>query len=384
MAKVDRRKLDDERAAEADRLRMEAEAAPMAKTESANSSVARKMDSWKRLTLIDAFKPRAPVERVVSGLLRRGSISIWYGAPGVQKSLLIADMCMCVISGTRWLRGVDGAGGYETLRAACAWLDLDNGEGLSLERFEAAARGYGFDADSIHALEPVHLWPLPLPLPSGADTALMLEIADYCTRENIAVLVIDNLQRISGRLDEKTSEMDQVMANLRVIAERAKLCVVLIHHAVKNAGERTRKGDALRGHSSIEAAVDLAMMITREANDAPIRVECTKARGDTPRPITARLHFTQHANTDLATARFVSERIETLNDQVRAAIIDAVRSTPGIAKRALEDQVLELFPDTRGARSAIRSSIAALHAGGLIVPRSGDKNATHFYAGGAA
>lgn len=369
--KVDRKALALQRAAEAEAASMQ-------------DQVAQKIGAWKRLTLADAFRARPPVERVVAGLLRRGSISIWYGAPGVQKSLLILDLCMCVISGTRWLRGVDGAGGYETLRAACAWLDLDNGEGLSLERFEAAARGYGFDADSIHALEPVHLWPLPLPLPSGADTALMLELADYCTRENIAVLVIDNLQRISGRLDEKTSEMDQVMANLRVIAERANLAIVLIHHAVKNAGERTRKGDALRGHSSIEAAVDLAMMITREANDAPIRVECTKARGDTPRPIIARLHFTQHANTDLATARFVSERIETLNDQVRAAIIDAVRGTNGITSSALEAGVLEQFPDTRGARSAIRSAIAALHAGGQITPKRGERNATHWYIGGAA
>lgn len=379
--KVDRKALDNQRAKEAAEL---SAAAQEAESGSTNGSVARKMDSWKRLTLADAFRARPPVERVVAGLLRRGSISIWYGAPGTQKSLLIADMCICVISGTRWLRGVDGAGGYETKRAAIAWLDLDNGEGLSLERFEAAARGYGFDADSIHALEPVHLWPLPLPLPSGADTALMLELADYCTRENIAVLVIDNLQRISGRLDEKTSEMDQVMANLRVIAERANLAIVLIHHAVKNAGERTRKGDALRGHSSIEAAVDLAMMITREANDAPIRVECTKARGDTPRPITARLHFTQHANTDLATSRFVSERIETLNDQVRAAIIDAARGTNGITSSALEAAVLEQFPDTRGARSAIRSAIAALHAGGQIIPKRGERNATHWYIGGAA
>jgi len=370
--KVDRKALDNQRAMEA---------AALAEDRSAE---ARKMDSWKRLTWSDIFAPRAPVERVVAGLLRRGSISIWYGAPGTQKSLLIADLCYCVSSGTRWLRNADGVGGFDVLRSAAAWLDLDNGETLTRERFEAVARGYGSDAETASKLEQLHTWPLPLPLPSGADTALMLELAEYCQRKGIAILVIDNLQRISAGLDERTNEVDTVMANMRMIAERANLAVVLIHHAVKNAGERSRKGDALRGHSSIEAAVDLAMMITREANDSPIRIHCTKARGDMPRPITARLHYTQHANGDLATARFYSERIETLNDQVRAAIIDAVHSTNGITSSALEAAVLEQFPDTRGARSAIRSAIAALHAGGQITPKRGERNATHWHIGGAA
>jgi len=366
--RVDRNALEAQRAAEA---------------ASVQDSVSQKMGAWKRRTLADAFAPRPPVERVVAGLLRRGSISIWYGAPGVQKSLLIADLCTCVISGTRWLRSADGAGGFDVLRSAAAWLDLDNGESLTMERFEAVARGYGFDAGDSAKLEDLTIWPLPLPLPSGADTALMMELADYCKREQIAILVIDNLQRISAGLDERTNEVDSVMANLRMIAERANMAVVLIHHAVKNAGERSRKGDALRGHSSIEAAVDLAMMITREANDAPIRVECTKARSDMPRPITARLHYTQRANGDLATARFASERIETLGDQVQAAIIDAVRTNPGIATRAMEDIVLGQFPDTKGARSAIRDAIPTLHAGGKIFPKNGERNAKHWHVGGA-
>lgn len=377
MPTINRQDLEAQRASEL-------EAARTAEAAAVKDSVAQKINGWKLRTLADAFAPRPPVERVVAGLLRRGSISIWYGAPGVQKSLVIADLCACVISGMRWLRSADGTGGFETLRSSAAWLDLDNGESLTLERFEAIARGYGFDSETASKLEPLHIWPLPMPMPSGADGVLMLELSDYCQRAGITVLVIDNLQRIAAGLDERTNDVDRVMANMRMIAERANVCVVLIHHAVKNAGERSRKGDALRGHSSIEAAVDLAMMFTREGDDAPIRIECTKARGAMPRPITARLHYTQHANGDLATAYFTAERIDTLHDQIRAAILEAVRTANGITSSALEAAVLESFPDTRGARSAVRNALPQLHASGHLVPKRGERNATLWHIGGAA
>jgi RecA-family ATPase len=364
-------------------LQLELEAAEAAaEVEAHAQTVTQKVDAWRRVTLADAFMPRPEVAPVVAGILQRQSISIWYGAPGVQKSLLIADLCQCVISGTRWLRGADRSGGFEVMRTSAAWLDLDNGCERTLKRFEAIARGYGIDEHAVTNLEPLHIWPLPLPLPSGKDTALMLELGDYCKRERIALLVVDNLQRISAGLDEKTNEMDSVMANLRTIAERADLHVLLIHHAVKNAGERARKGDSLRGHSSIEAAVDLAMLVTREGKDSPIRIECTKSRDDEPNPITARLHYTQKPNRmrDLKTAWFASERIETLNDQMQAAVLDAVRDQEGINSSTLEAAVLERFPDTRGARKAIRATLEALEARGELVCKRGEHNAVRWFS----
>jgi hypothetical protein len=162
MPTINRQDLEAQRAAEL-------EAARTAETAEVNDQVAQKINGWKRLTWSDIFAPRPPVERVVAGLLRRGSISIWYGAPGVQKSLVIADMCYCINSGTRWLRSADGTGGHEVMQGNFAWLDLDNGESLTKERFEAIARGYASDEAAMVKLEPPYIWPLPFPVDLVTD-----------------------------------------------------------------------------------------------------------------------------------------------------------------------------------------------------------------------
>ncbi|PIP35489.1 MAG: hypothetical protein COX20_11090, partial [Desulfobacterales bacterium CG23_combo_of_CG06-09_8_20_14_all_52_9] len=54
-------------------------------------------------TLADAYKERPVLQYVVSGLFPLPSLSIVYGAPGTLKSLLLADMAICVASGNAWL-----------------------------------------------------------------------------------------------------------------------------------------------------------------------------------------------------------------------------------------------------------------------------------------
>lgn len=377
-----------DRAAIEAQLRADLEAQPQedhTEAQPQDEKSANRVESWQALTLAEAFKPRPPVEKVVAGLMPRESVSVWFGPPGVQKSLLMLDLAQCVISGAPWLRSKTHTDGRAVMRGAVAWLDLDNGKRESLPRIEAIARGHGFDAETATRCEPLIMWSLPLPRPSGADTALMIDLADYLAARGVVLLIVDNLQRVSPGLKENDNEIDAVMANMRMIAERSRVAVALIHHSTKNAGEKTRKGDALRGHSSIEAGADLAMMVTREGDlsDSPIRVVCTKARGAMPRPFFAQFHYTHKPNTDgeLATARFSSEAIRTLDDQVTDAVLEVVRAAAqqgGINKSNLTKAVLEQFQDTSGARNSVFRALENLEAAEKLVSRKGANNATLF------
>src|SRR2546428_10824599 len=60
-------------------------------------------DPWPLFTLADAYQPRPPLIYVVEGLFPLPSLSIVYGAPGTIKSLLLADLAICVASGLPWL-----------------------------------------------------------------------------------------------------------------------------------------------------------------------------------------------------------------------------------------------------------------------------------------
>ena len=63
------------------------------------------------------------------------------------------------------------------------------------------------------------------------------------------------------------------MAHLRQLSERVDGVVIPIHHQRKDHGNGGRAGDRLRGHSSIEAAVDLALLVEREEVSSEITIK---------------------------------------------------------------------------------------------------------------
>jgi len=53
------------------------------------------------------------------------------------------------------------------------------------------------------------------------------------------------------------------MAHFRQLVEDHSLALILIHHQRKATGTEARAGDRIRGHSSIEAALDVALLVER-------------------------------------------------------------------------------------------------------------------------
>jgi hypothetical protein len=99
--------------------------------------------------------------------------------------------------------------------------------------------------------------------------------------------------------------MVEVMSGLRQIAERANCAVVVIHHRNKgNAIGNTRKGNSLRGHSSIEGALDLALLIDREEGEDVITIESTKTRDIPVWPFEAMWTYQQDDRGELIGGRF--------------------------------------------------------------------------------
>src|SRR5690606_12673875 len=105
---------------------------------------------WNIRTLTDAYRPRPPVEYLVEGLFPTPSLNIVYGSPGTLKSMVLADMCICVAAGLPWLMPITTNQGntFGVTQAPILWIDLDNGARRSDERFEALARSRDLDADT--------------------------------------------------------------------------------------------------------------------------------------------------------------------------------------------------------------------------------------------
>lgn len=333
--------------------------------------------TWKFYTLADAYKSRAPLTWIVDGLFAESTLNFVYGAPGTLKSLLLADCCACVASGVDWLdpvSGSDDATARKTAPGAVLWLDQDNGTRRTHERFEAIGR-----ARALPESTPLHYLAMPSPLfdASDLDSIGNLEIA--IRRIGARLIVVDNFGTVTGGSDENASEIRAITSNLRTLTESTGAAVVLVHHQRKtNGATNTRAGDSMRGHSSIEAAIDLALLVERDDLSDEMKIKSTKTRGVDVLPFGARFTFEHKPGTnELASARFFGFAVDddASNAALSRAIVETV--TGEITQTRLVAEIQGVLP--KMGRDRIRTRANALVLSGKIASKQGQYHSTIYF-----
>ena len=214
--------------------------------------------------------------------------------------MLMADLAVNVAAGLPWLPGVPGddkTAAFRLQKAPVLWIDVDNGINRTEERISALGRTYGLPEDA-----PLAYISFPTPPFVAQDMDCVDLVLEAIGSTGAKLVVFDNLGTISGGADENSAQMIEVMSGLRRIAELGGCAVVVIHH--KSKGTRDRAGDSLRGHSSIEAAVDLALLIEREGDDDTVTVMSTKTRDIPVAAFTALFTYENDEHKELTKARF--------------------------------------------------------------------------------
>jgi hypothetical protein len=129
------------------------------------------------------------------------------------------------------------------------------------------------------------------------------------------------------------------------LTEELGAAVLAIHHQRKNQGSKGRAGDNLRGHSSIEAAIDLALHVEREEGGDIITLKSTKTRGKDVFPFSAAFTYSDNENDELETAIFYG--IQAEDEMSNVAIQNAItKSLTGLVmnKTTLTQNVKALLP----------------------------------------
>lgn len=239
-------------------------------------------DQWRWRTIGDAYKEHKPPQYLVTGLLPLPSLSAFFGAPGSLKTMVVQDLACCVSQGKPWLVAQDdrSSGAFLTKQAAVLWIDVDNGIDRLEDRFVALGKAHSVKEDS-----PLYYVSFPNPPFEAARAGSVNRVIDMAVKCTAKLIVFDNLGTISGGADENSSQMVAVMSGLRRIANETGAAVIVIHHANKRPS--TRKGNALRGHSSIEGAVDLALLIERSGGKDRIVMKSDKGRDALVEPFSA-------------------------------------------------------------------------------------------------
>ncbi|MDW8293653.1 MAG: AAA family ATPase [Anaerolineae bacterium] len=325
-------------------------------------------ERWELLTLETALAEREPLQQVITGFVRPGLVVV-YGPPGALKSLLLADLALCVAAGKAWLQPAPGesCAAIPVQQCPVLWLDFDNGARRTLDRFAALARGHGVtDA-------PLGIYSMPTPRLNASAPNSITSLAQRVKDFGAGLVIVDNLGVIAGT-DENSPDMTTAMSNLRWLAEETGACIVLIHHQRKSNGVVTRVGETLRGHSSIEAALDLALLTERESGSNFVHVRATKSRDVPIRPFGAQWSYEHKAGTtELHTARFWGITAEGGNEDADIAHVILSKVEDGITQTALVKAVREELQDVGEKR--IRAILADMVRRGELVQGKGKRNA---------
>ena len=210
----------------------------------------------------DALEPVKPFEYLIEGFLAYPSLNTLYGGLGSLKTMILEYLAACVASGSRFLDvfpldGVPAGKSFATVKNPVLWVDFDNGKRRTQARLGAMLGG----AKS-HTGHPSRLRLSPVPHLDASTTRKHSQPALLIKSKGYKLIIVDNLGLITGDVEENSAGMANVMGRLRWLVEECNCALILIHHQRKSASNGdangVRKGETLRGHSSIEAALDLA------------------------------------------------------------------------------------------------------------------------------
>ena len=331
-------------------------------------------------TLKDALQPQPPTAYAVDGLFSLPSLNIVYGAPGTMKSLLLADLAVCVAAGREWLPPLphDKSGAIQPIKTKLLnvlWLDFDNGARRTGNRLAAFARAYRAES------APLFYLTMPSAPFNASNPSAVTEMIGYLGALDVGFVVIDNLLTISSGKDENAPEMAIVMSGLRKIAECTGAAVVVVHHSRKQNGIRGGLGDDLRGHSSIRGAIDLALLVEREEGANSVTVKSTKTRDVDVDPFCALFTYThQPGSFDLETAAFFGQKV--IGKKTTAEIEQAIFTALQKAGKPLNQTELVKAVKAEGVQAGVNRirDIAARMANSLLIKtQSGNRGATLYY-----
>jgi len=185
---------------------------------------------------------------IVEGLLPEG-LTVLAGKPKIGKSWLALQLVQSVASGAPFL-------GHDTMQGPALYLALEDSPRRLKSRLQKQ------DAGGDLPIRYITEWPR---MDNGGLTALEAAMEEL----QPAVVIIDTLTRCrSPRIDENSTEVASVVADLQALAQRQGCAIVVVHHHRKGTGvERDDPLDALRGSSAIGAAADCVWSVFRERGE---------------------------------------------------------------------------------------------------------------------
>lgn len=198
---------------------------------------------------VAALWPR--VEWLVNGVIQRNSAVLLYGESRIGKSFLALDLAVKLACGSDWF-------GYPVTKSRVIFYAAESPSGLPL-RIKAHAQWNGQEVpDDLQFMNAV------VDLSRPEDIEKLIATVQGCAD----IVFIDTLNAAAAEIDENSSkEMGRVLAGVRRVVAEAGCSVVLVHHCGWSDHDRPR------GHSSLNAAADTRILVSRDSGHPSWRIK---------------------------------------------------------------------------------------------------------------
>lgn len=214
-----------------------------------------------RLLAADDLMAAPPLRWLVRGVLPAAGLAAAFGASGSGKSFLALDLCAAVADGADWF-------GCRVTRAPVSYCALEGEHGFR-QRVLAWQEHHGRNVpDALRfVMQPFDL--------RDADDVGELAEAVIASSGAGGLLVLDTLNRAASGADENASaDMGEIIEAAKALQAKLGGLVLLVHHSGKDA----TKG--MRGHSSLHAALDAAIEVSRTDDRREWRIAKSKDGSD--------------------------------------------------------------------------------------------------------
>lgn len=205
----------------------------------------------------DSMTELPPLEWRIKDVLPATGLAAVYGPPGSGKSFLALDMAAAIADGGSWF-------GHLVKPAPVVYVALEGERGFP-KRLKAWTQHN-------NRVPPADLYFIldTFKLTSPADVD---DLASVCPWG--CVLIIDTLNRASPLLDENSSrDMSTILSACKQLAQLTGGLVLLIHHTGKDEAR------GLRGHSSLLAALDASIEVSRSMDQRAWTIAKSKDDSD--------------------------------------------------------------------------------------------------------
>ncbi len=198
-----------------------------------------------RYKLLDSDDIRAlpPLVWCVKGIFPTTGLAAIYGPSASGKSFLALDIAVKIAEGSPWF-------GFRTTATPVVYLYLEGESGIK-------SRAAALEIDTGRPLPPLMKMVMQsFHFNEGPDVMDLAAVVPHG-----AVVIVDTLNRAAPTTDENSSkDMGIILEAAKRLQTQTGGLVVLVHHTGKDIGK------GMRGHSSLFAALDGSIEVTRKGD----------------------------------------------------------------------------------------------------------------------